>query len=52
MMKTYITPQIRVIKTRCGEFLLYSGKSVRSSLGDNDAINYGGVDNNGNLDPE
>ena len=56
MKKEYIKPQMKAIKIRHARMLMTSGgvyNSVSGKLGNDDLdITYGGIDANGDLDPE
>ncbi len=57
MKKEYIEPRSRVLVLKSRGLLLTSGKGVYSSLptsggGVPEEILYGGIDENGDLDPE
>lgn len=56
MKKEYIKPQIKAIKIRHARMLMTSGgvySSVSGTMGGQDLdITYGGIDTNGDLDPE
>ena len=52
MKKKYIIPWMKVLTFRYNEVLISSGNGVYGSINSHNAIQYGGVDEDGELDPD
>ena len=51
MKKRYIIPDTSVMQAQAEEFLATSSSGVTGGIGNNVEIGYGGIDNDGGLNP-